>query len=234
MVASGMRLRVVGTTDLFPTLDPGRPFVVMDRATVERARLLAGEAPTPPAEWWLALAVGAASPGQSLLHGGYPVRQALARSAVSAALVDDPVSLGIIGALVLGALAAMALATIGFIAHAAISTRERVVEFALLRALGVSERQLAGWLWLEHAVVLGFSLIVGSLLGVVLTWLIIPAATLTSQGTAPVPAATIVVPEAFVLALFGSAGVLLAVALIVIVRLVARIGIGATLREREA
>ena len=67
------------------------------------------------------------------------------------ALATDPVALGIIGVLGIGVVAAGLFAVVGFIVSAAVSARERVTEFALLRALGLSSSQLSGWLSLENA-----------------------------------------------------------------------------------
>ena len=48
----------------------------------------------------------------------------------------------------------MAFAAIGFLVSATISTNERRGEFALLRALGLSDRQLTLWLALENTFLL--------------------------------------------------------------------------------
>ena len=89
-------------------------------------------------------------------------------------LRTDPVALGIIGALAIGFVAAAMFAVVGFIVSAAVSARERVTEFALLRALGLSSVQLSSWLSLENAVLAGVSLVTGSLLGLVIAWVVLP------------------------------------------------------------
>ena len=67
-------------------------------------------------------------------------------------LATDPVALGIIGALGIGFVAAALFAIVGFVVSASVSARERINEFALLRALGLSSGQLSVWLSLENAV----------------------------------------------------------------------------------
>jgi hypothetical protein len=56
----------------------------------------------------------------------------------------------------LGFVAALAFALIGCAANAAVSARERMTEFGLLRALGISSRQLFGLLGVEQGFVVMF------------------------------------------------------------------------------
>ncbi len=237
MVGDGVRLRIAGTTDLCPPLDPGRPLVVVDRSWLELARLGSGGGTLDLDEWWLTTAPSAGlpattpSPTDALLAAPFLARAVIERSALLAAGARDPVSLGIIGALGLGAIAALVFATIGYVVHAAISTRERVAELALLRALGVSGRQVLGWLWVEHASILAFSLLAGSGLGLLLSWLVIPSATLTPEGLPPVPAPELVMPLAFIVGLVLAGAALLALTVPVMARLVRRIDVAAVLRE---
>ncbi len=233
VVADGVRLRITGTTDLFPPLDPARPFIVVDRRWFELAREEAGGTTVDADEWWLTSRPGLTGPTlAATLHAPpFLARDVLDRTALVAAGAADPISLGTSGALRLAALAALVFAVIGFIVHIAVSARERVAELALLRALGVSSRQVLAWLWVEHASILVFSLVAGSGLGLLLAWLVLPSATLTSVGAAPVPPATIVVPVDFVGGLALVAAVLLTLALIAVAHLVRRVDVPAELRS---
>ena len=93
-----------------------------------------------------------------------------------------------IGILGLGSLAALVFASIGFLVSATVSISERIGEFALLKALGLAPRQLLLWLTIENLALLITGLVLGTLLGLVLAWLVLPFATLTSTGEPPVPA----------------------------------------------
>ena len=66
---------------------------------------------------------------------------------------------GTLRALGLGALAALAFASIGFIVSATVTTSERITEFAILRALGLSARELSAWVSLENAFLPVFGLV---------------------------------------------------------------------------
>src|SRR6185295_17178700 len=83
---------------------------------------------------------------------------------------------------------------IGFLVSATVSISERIGEFALLKALGLAPRQLLLWLTIENLALLVTGLVLGTLLGLALAWLVLPFATLTSTGEPPVPAPVIVVP----------------------------------------
>ena len=142
----------------------------------------------------------------------YGVSQVVRRTALAAALADDPIWLGVVGALGLGAVAAVVFAAIGFLVGSAVSTTERIPELALLRALGLSGRQMSSWLSLEQVFLLVVGLVGGALLGLLLAWLVLPYSTLDPTGAAVVPTPVIVVPWAailpiyFVLAVGSSSG----------------------------
>jgi hypothetical protein len=115
------------------------------------------------------------------------------RTTVAADLSGDPLGLGDRHPR-LGSLAALVFASIGFLVSATVSTTERMGELALLKALGLAPHQLLVWLSLESIGLLVTGLVAGTLLGLLLAWLVLPFATLTASGEPPVPAPTVVVP----------------------------------------
>ena len=119
----------------------------------------------------------------------YSAKEVIVRSEVARALENDPVALGLVGALALGSIAALAFSALGFVVTAQVSAAERTVEFALLRALGLSGRQLSGWLSLEQSFLLAVGLPAGALVGILMAWLVLPFTTLGSTGAVVVPAA---------------------------------------------
>jgi ABC-type antimicrobial peptide transport system permease subunit len=133
----------------------------------------------------------------------------------------------------LGSLAAMLFAGIGFLVSSTISTSERIGEFALLRALGLSAAQLSLWLSIESVFLLTVGLVAGSLLGGLLAWLVLPFATLTQTGLAPVPAAAVVIPLDALIPIYGGAILLFILSLWVVRRQLPDIRISGVLRARE-
>lgn len=225
---------VAGVIRGFPTLDPGQPLAVVDLPSTaladyaDRSRLL------EPLEWWLSAPQADREALETVLRGQpFSVTEAYVGSADLAARLSDPIALGVVGALALGSAAAWFFAALGFIVSAAVATRERLTEFALLRALGLSRRQLALSLSLENVFLLLVSLGVGVGLGALLAWVVLPSVTLTPQGTPPLPHVRVALPwdVLALLLLFGSG--LLVVTLVILRRLAAGSGVGSLLRLRE-
>lgn len=229
-----LTLRIIGTAPEFPSLDPAKGFAIVDATTLERARLATTGQVVPTKEWWLSVDDGRALEVEEAVRQA-PVSAAdvIGRVARTRSLGGDPISLGIIGALGLGALAALAFAAIGFVVSATVTTSERITEFAILRALGLSGRELAAWVSLENAFLLIFGLVAGSALGLVLAWLVLPFATLTATGAAAVPSPRIVVPWPAILPIYGAALVLFIATVAIVTRQVRRAGITTVLRSGE-
>jgi ABC-type antimicrobial peptide transport system permease subunit len=148
-------------------------------------------------------------------------------------LSTDPVALGIIGALTLGFIATGLFAVVGLTVSAAVSARQRRTEFALLRALGLSGRQLSASLWLENGSLVLVSLLAGTSLGLLIGWLVLPFVTVTQRATAPIPPVVVHVPWDRILLLDIASALALGVAVVVIGGVLRRLGVGATLRMGE-
>jgi ABC-type antimicrobial peptide transport system permease subunit len=116
---------------------------------------------------------------------------------------------------------------------AAVSARQRRTEFALLRALGLSGRQLSITLWLENGSLVLVSLLAGTGLGLLIAWLVLPFVTVTQRAAAPVPPVLVQVPWDRILLLDGISAVALGIAVVVIGWVLRRIGVGSVLRMGE-
>jgi ABC-type antimicrobial peptide transport system permease subunit len=181
-------------------------------------------------QWWLATAGRRTPPG---LAASLPPGSAVTSSAaIAAALQGDPLSVVPQQALFAVAAAAGILAVTGFCVSIAAGVRQRRAENALLAALGVPRGAAAGQLCLEKLMLSLPSALVGLGLGAVLAELLVPAVTLTTSATAPVP--PVIIQLAWLQAL------LLAVAVAVLPVLVASLTIArqpdaaAELRAAEA
>jgi hypothetical protein len=229
-----VKLEIIGATPEFPSLDPTKPFAIVDATTLEQARLAAAGQVLTTKEWWLKVDPSKAATIEDTLRADpLAATDVVGRASLARSLASDPVSLGIIGALALGALAALVFASIGFLVSATVTSSERVTEFAILRALGLSARELSAWVSLENAFLLVFGLLAGSVLGIILAWLVLPFATLTATGEAVVPAPSIVVPWPAMAPLYGAAIVLFVVTVAIVTRQVRRAGISSVLRAGE-
>ena len=222
---------ITGTLDAFPTLNPDEPFLVVDLPTLAAAD--AGEGRELGAdEWWLETEDGRAATIAEQLRGEpYSADSVVAYEELHRDLLSDPVALGVIGSLALGALAAVVFATIGFVVSATVSTRERLGEFALLQAIGLSHRQLSGWLSMENAFLLAMGLAAGTGLGLILAWVVLPFVTLTQEATLAVPPVEVVIPWGIYGLLYLAAAGALVVTVVVIGNLLARVRVSGVLRS---
>lgn len=230
--AATHRIRIVGVLDTFPTLDPAKPFLVLDGPTLVRERFATTASVVEPSEWWIASTSADAS-AAAIVRSVDPGATVVSRAAIERQLLGNPVALGVVGVLGLGAIAAMLFAAIGFMVAAAISTRERLGEFALLRALGLSGRELAVWLWFEHAFLLVVGVVTGLVLGVILAYVVLPISTLTSTGQAVVPDVVVVLPPAAVLPVLAVAAVVFTLTVAVLRTQLLQVRIGDVLRARD-
>jgi hypothetical protein len=239
-----LRARIAGVFDSFPTTNAAAPVVVVDLQTLGLQRFSAAHAHTaevdsfsetrPPDEWWLEIGTAQPDELERTLAGPPFISTSVATAAGrERSLVSDPVALGIIGALGLGALAAGLFALIGLAVAASVSARERQTEFALLRALGLSRGQLASWLWLENGSLAVVSLLAGVALGAVISLVVLPSVTLTATGLPPTPPVMVTLPLATIAALAGIAAVALVVVVIVMTAVLRRMRIGNILRMSE-
>lgn len=200
-LASGNQtLRIAGAVRRFPTLDPAAPGLVVDLPTYLAANFTRFGAVIQPSQWWLqtpdereVVAQLRAAPFSSL--------SATSRGERERALLEDPIPLGVIGALALGFVVAAFFAAVGFAASAAAAARARMLEFAVLRSLGLRTRQLSGWISIENGLVVALSLLGGTALGLAVAWLVLPYVALGTSGEPPVPPVIVSVPWDLVLLL---------------------------------
>ena len=227
-------VRLTGVVQSFPATDAAKPTIVMDLPTLSLLEFEGSDAVAPVDEWWLA-ADDARLPAVAAALRGTPLQSDAVLTQVerARALSTDPVALGVIGAFAIGFIAAAVFAVLGFVVNAAVSARERVTEFALLRAVGLSSGQLSAWLSLESAGLAAISIVAGTALGLLLAWVVLPFVTVTQAAVAPVPPVQIVVPWATIGILVGVSTVVLAITIAGITLLLRRIGLASVLRMGE-
>jgi hypothetical protein len=227
-------VRIVGAVRAFPTVEAASPAIVMDLPTLALLRFDASAAVDPADEWWIAM------DGQDVDATVARLRDPAIGSAEVVSVADrtralaaDPVALGVIGVLGIGVAAAALFAIVGFVASAAVAARERVTEFALLRALGLSSGQLSGWLSLENAALALISLAAGTALGLLVAWVALPFVTVTQDAVAPFPPVEVAVPWPTIGALVAVALVALGLAVVGLAWLLRRVGLASALRSGE-
>jgi FtsX-like permease family len=180
-----LSVRIVGQVTTFPTVTGSGGALLVDLGRLQDVLASSSLSPAQPNQWWLATTGPAVPAGLAgdLPHGSDVTSQA----GVAAGLLTDPLSTVPQQALLVVAIAAAVLAITGFCVSIAAGVRQRRAENALLAALGVPPRSAAGQLCLEKLMLSLPSAVAGLILGVVLAELLVPAITLTSSATTPVP-----------------------------------------------
>jgi predicted lysophospholipase L1 biosynthesis ABC-type transport system permease subunit len=233
-LGQSIRVHLLAATELFAPFDPGVPFLVTDLAALEATQFVETDATRQAHEWWLSVDPGHTPAVLQRLRGASSGAQSvIGRDELARSLATDPVPLGLIGVLGLGSLAAMLFAGIGFLVSSTVSTSERIGEFALLRALGLSAGQLSLWLSIESVFLLAVGLLAGSLLGLLLAWLVLPFATLTQTGAAPIPPPVVVVPWEAIVPVYVAAIVLFVLSIWLVRRQLPDVRISGVLRAGQ-
>lgn len=226
------QVEIAAIVDAFPTLEPERPFAVVDVGGYALSTYARNGEDLFADEWWLAVTDEPAAVA-TLTDEPYSVENLLSRTERVAELTEDPVALGVIGALAIGSIAALIVAVIGFVVSSVVSTRERLGEFALLRALGLSPAQLSAWLTMENAFLLAAGVVAGTGLGLVLSWLVLPFVTLTADARVVVPPVLVEIPWPAIGFVFLLAAVALVATVIVIGGILRRVPVSGVLRAGQ-
>jgi len=124
-----------------------------------------------------------ASVRSALNNPQYRLTQIVDRRLLLATLQSDPLYVILVGVLGLGTIATLLLALIGDLLTSWLSAYTRLTNFALLRALGITSRQVASMLTWEQAIVYGTGILLGGGFGILLIISVIPALTFTNLNS---------------------------------------------------
>lgn len=127
-----------------------------------------------------------------------PVVQALADQGIEVASVKDvrvelatqskhPARGGVFGILSLGFLVSVLISLVGYVLYWFFNLSSRVVQFGILRAMGLSRRQLTGMLLLEQGFTAGLAILLGILIGKLASVLYLPFLQTSSDVATQVP-----------------------------------------------
>ena len=186
--------------------------MLLDLPTLHAASYRPGAPIDRPTEYWMGVDTASIDDvAAALAETPFGSAQVRTVSDQAAVLVSDPMALSVIAALSMGFVAALVFAIIGFTVNIIVLARERQTEFTLLRALGLSIRQLRSWLGLEQAAVVFSGLALGTFIGAVLSWMILPLISVTQAGVVPVPAPKVLIPIVVIVGLNIAIFVVLAI-----------------------
>lgn len=190
---------VMGTYHYFPTQTTSHYALVCDvnilLQTLKHGNPLNHTAPN---EVWLKLAPNAphytaAMVTDHFLHNPQNkqvivgIQEIYDRSTLADSLRNDPLHFSISGALSLDFVVAALLSVIGFVVLFYLIAQRRSFEFGVLRAMGLSLRQLASSLAWEQLTLLLSAVLLGVSLGLVVSTAVLPALATDDQGNPLLP-----------------------------------------------
>ncbi|MCL6649997.1 MAG: hypothetical protein K6U89_16890 [Chloroflexi bacterium] len=223
-----------GTLDYFPTLDPyGAGFVVaaLD-PTLARLNSVPGR-PLYPNELLLR-GVDDEARLRALATQDLGAREVLSvRALLDEASSDPLVAAGWAGILALAFVAALLLSLIGFVVQSALLLQQRVVEFAILRTMGLAKWELAALIGFEQVFLIVVGIALGTVLGLQLGGLMLPFLELTEGGARVLPPFVITTEWRTVLPAYGLLALFFAGTIAAVGMVATRLPIGRSLRIGE-
>lgn len=154
----------------------------------------------------------------------------------------DPLYLALLGVLMIGAATALLLGLLGNMTVSWLSAKSRLINFAVMRALGTAPGQIASILTYEQVIVYATAIGLGIAFGLLLSFLVLPAFVFTSSlGSAAtgtgvfyitqsVPPIQMIIPGVLLALAVGILAAICIVALGMMVRIVSRPALSSTLR----
>jgi len=189
-----IRVAIKDVVGMFPTLDSEvEPFVLanVDCLTAIRNLTLGSRARSYPNEVWLTVTKDKEQREaviETLGSTGYRARSFYDQEAMIAESRADPlIAAGWGGILLIAFLGVTLVSGLGFVVYAYLSATGRQLEFAIVRTLGFSLRQIIGLVCLEQTVIIGSGMGVGTLLGWQLSSAVMPFLQLTEMGRRVMP-----------------------------------------------
>ncbi|MFE6505283.1 FtsX-like permease family protein [Kitasatospora sp. NPDC057738] len=228
---SDQKVRITGEVDALPGYGRGQGHLLLDLPALAANRALTGAPPPVDTHWWLASDDPAATWAAVDGHSAFGRAQSAQR--LAADLADDPFRAGLRCAWLLVMATAPLFAVTALTLHAVGAARSRQREFAVLRALGARTGELTAMLRAEQVAVTVPPVLLGGLLGLLLTALLLPL-TVLDDSSGPVFPALATAPGRPAAALTTLAsGLLLALTVLVLTRLLARVDLVRALRAGE-
>ena len=233
-----VRVKVVGTFDLFPGFDPEKPthLLLADYTAFLAAatRAPSGYDSVYPNEVWMGDHGGGLLTKESLTAKGLAAETVIDRQVVLAAQSDDPlIAASWQGILFLAFAAVLLLSALGFITHSGLSAQARSLEFAILRTMGMSGRQIIGVVTFEQVFVVAAGVAAGTFLGYPLSRLMIDAMGINEQGGSALPPLLPSISLAAILTVYTSLAIVVGVTVVALVLLYSRLAVSRALRMGE-
>jgi hypothetical protein len=179
---------IVGVADHFPTMYPELgDFLILDRDPLLSALAFDQDRRPWPNEIWVRATPGGSGAVLASMKTAAGLVQVYDRTALESATVHSPQQLELTSNLVLGFVAALILGLLAFALHFLIVARARVTDYAVLEANGMSPSTVRRSLLVEQFTLLAFCTLGGVLLGLVMSYVLLPVLQLSEAASDNVP-----------------------------------------------
>ena len=148
-------------------------------------------------------------------------------------LRDDPSRTGIFGILTVGFIIAALLTILGFMLYSFLSAQRRMQQLGILRAMGLSIRQLISLFLFEQGFLIALGMFVGTALGIITGSLFIPFLQIKSEAHAGIPKFVVMTAWDDVFKIYIFFGVILAIAIPAFIWMLARMKIHEAIKFGE-
>ena len=207
-------IKIEGSVDYFPTMyDNGAGFLLMNQQDLYYYAGMTSENPNlAPTEVWLTMSKDTdqrkAAQTALLDNFGIPSGQIIDGQQILNDIQTDPVvRAGGSGILLVALVAAFAILALGFALTLYLGGQSRTVEMAVMRAVGISPRQLFTMISLEYLLIAAVGLIIGTIAGLRISSTMLGFLNVTSGGYRIVPPFALVTQWDTVAIAFAAVGV---------------------------
>lgn len=228
---------VVAFVDYWPSMDPTEQnedgsyidFAVMNFNYVQV------QAPVEPYEVWIELEDDAtvADFYQSIEDSDITPTKLEVASQNIVTEKNDPMLQGLNGALTLGFIIIMIMCIIGFLIYWILSIKSRTLQFGILRAMGMSYREIIAMLLYEQLLVSGVAVIFSVLIGGIASDLFVPLFRSMFTSSSKVLPFTVTALRSDYLKIYAMILIMLIVGFVVLGRIISRIKISQALKLGE-
>ncbi len=221
---------ITGVVDYWPTLWPDT-----ERFFVVNLDYLFDQIGASPYDVW-AETDGVTPPQQiaeQLRERDFIVSRFVDARETALRLRDDPGRTGIFGILTVGFIVAALLTVLGFMLYSFLSAKRRMQQLGILRAMGLSIRQLISLFCFEQGFLIFLGMLVGTLLGVLTGKLFIPFLQIRSEAHAGIPKFVVMTAWDDITKIYVMFGVILAIAFPAFIWMLARMKIHEAIKFGE-
>lgn len=229
---------VIAFVDYWPSLNPYKQNEngsYVDFAILNYNYVQVQSSSLPPYEVWLKLKedTKTADLYASIEEGDFNAATISVASQEVISAKNDPMLQGLNGALTLGFIIIMIMCFIGFLIYWILSIRSRTLQFGILRAMGMSFREIIALIIYEQVLVSGVAIIISFVIGYFASVLYIPLFESLYDATEMVPALAVIPLRGDYLKMYAVIGVMLVLGFIVLARLISKINISKALKLGE-